>query len=355
MVAKGNTVLVIEHNKEIIEAATELIEIGPKAGKNGGQITFQGTPADFVKQEDTHGYFKNQNAGTEFTSESERKIEIQGVSRYTLQRNSLEIPVGGITALSGKSGIGKTTLVKDIIIPSIRNQKPVYCEQIAYPENYNNAHYFEAKKLRSHSATLLVSYLDFLKEIGKIFAENSKLKPKDFSYKTKTSQCPDCKGKGYVETSLDVTANAMETCESCQGQRYKPEILEYKIYNKNIAKVLNLDLHGFKVWLMQHGELEKLWEALEKLEEIGLGHLNLDQPIQSLSSGEKQRLLLLNWLLQGSKDVLYILDEPSTGLHYEDIDLLLKILKDLSIENDILVIDHNPYLLEKIGVGLELK
>ena len=116
-----------------------------------------------------------------------------------------------------------------------------------------------------------------------------------------------------------------------------------------------MDLHGFKAWLKEHGQLEKLWELPEKLQEIGLGHLNLDQPIQSLSSGEKQRLLLLNWLLQGSKDVLYILDEPSTGLHYEDIDLLLKILKDLSIENDILVIDHNPYLLEKIGIGLELK
>ncbi|WP_405198444.1 ATP-binding cassette domain-containing protein [Christiangramia sp. LLG6405-1] len=355
LVAKGNTVLVIEHNKEIIQAATELIEIGPKAGKYGGQITFQGTPEDFVKKESTHAYFKKQESGFHFTSDSERKIEIKGVSRYTLQRNFMEIPVGGITALSGKSGIGKTTLVKDIIIPSIRNRQPIYCEQIAYPENYKNAHYFEAKKLRSHSATLLVSYLDFLKEIGKIFAENSKLKTKDFSYKTKTSQCPDCKGKGYVETSLDVTANAVETCETCQGQRYKPETLEHRIYSKNIAEVLNLDLHGFELWLKQHGELEKLWKVLEKLQEIGLGHLNLDQPIQSLSSGEKQRLLLLNWLLQGSKDVVYILDEPSTGLHYEDIDLLLKILKDLSIENDILVIDHNPYLLEKIGIGLELK
>ncbi|WP_026915815.1 excinuclease ABC subunit A [Christiangramia portivictoriae] len=355
LVAKGNTVIVIEHHKKIIKAATELIEIGPLAGKNGGQITFQGTPADFLKQESTHAYFKKQEEAFEFTSEEKDYIKIRHLSRYTLQRDVLEIPVGGITALSGKSGIGKTTLVKDIIIPSIRHRKPFFCKDISFPENYTNAHYFEAKKLRAHAATLLVSYLDTLKELGKIFAEDSKLKPKDFSYKTKTSQCSDCNGKGYQETSLDVTANAVETCVTCKGQRYTQEILHHTKHQMNIAEVLALDLHGFKTWLEDHKKLEKLWLVLERLQKIGLGHLRLDQPIQSLSSGEKQRLLLLNWLLQGSEDMLFILDEPSTGLHYADIDLLFGILKDLSIKNDILVIDHNQYLLEKIGVGVELK
>jgi len=246
-------------------------------------------------------------------------------------------------------------LVKEVLIPSINTGKPVNCSSIKFPGKYAAAHYFESKKLRSHSKTLLVSYLDLLKDISKIFAEGSDLKAKNFSYKTKTSQCSNCKGMGYVETSLDVTANAIEECEVCHGQRYQAHILEHTIKSRNIAEVLSLNIEEFQEWLVEVNFSGQILQFLDQLKEIGLAHLRLDQPVQTLSSGEKQRLLLLNWLQDNASNELYILDEPSTGLHYADIDLLYTILEKLSKTNDILVIDHNPYLLEKIGVGVVLK
>ncbi|WP_372920526.1 AAA family ATPase, partial [Salegentibacter sp.] len=354
LIEKGNSVIVIEHNKEIILQADRLVELGPKAGKLGGFITYQGSPQDYLKQSDCHPFLKEPSKAIGLKGGKET-IFIRNLSRYTLMKEALEVPVGGITAISGKSGIGKTTLVKDILIPSIETDKPVNCESIKFPVKYAGAHYFESNKLRSHSKTLLVTYLDLLKVISKIFASETGLKPRDFSYKTKASQCPNCKGKGYLETSLDIAANAIEECEVCKGQRYQPNILEHKVASKNIAEVLAFNLNELKEWLKETKLPDKILHLLEQLEEIGLKHLHLDQPVQSLSSGEKQRLLLLNWLQDRATNTLYILDEPSTGLHYADIDLLFAILEKLSKDNDILVIDHNPYLLDKIGVGLVLE
>ncbi|MCM8570418.1 ATP-binding cassette domain-containing protein [Gramella jeungdoensis] len=353
LIEKGNTVIVIEHNKDIIIAADELVELGPRAGKLGGYITYQGSPQDFLKLADCHPYLKAPSKELEFKRGTEH-IFISQLSKYSLVKDWLEVPVGGITAISGKSGIGKTTLVKEILIPGIETGMPVNCENIEFPKEYAGAYYFESKKLRSHANTLLVSYLNLLKDISKVFANDTGLTARDFSYKSKSSQCPECKGKGYIETSLDVAANAIERCEVCKGSRYKRDILKHKVNFKNIAEVLGFNITELKEWLAGTSSPEKVQKLLGQLEDIGLGHLSLDQPVQSLSSGEKQRLLLLNWLQEKAGNMLYILDEPSTGLHYADIDLLYAILKDLSKENDILIIDHNPYLLKKIGVGIVL-
>ncbi|MGO3184389.1 MAG: ATP-binding cassette domain-containing protein [Aequorivita sp.] len=354
LIEKGNTVVVIEHNKEIILAADQLVELGPKAGKLGGFITYQGSTQDFLKQADCHPFLKAPPQVVKL-KEGKESIAIRKLFKHTLVREKLEVPVGGITAICGKSGIGKTTLVKDILIPSIETGQPVNCESIEFPKKYATAHYFEPKKLRSHENTLLVSYLDLLKDISKIFAAETGIKAKDFSYKTKSSQCPNCKGRGFIETSLDVAANVIEKCEVCKGQRYQPQILAYKVQSKNIAEVIALNILELKEWLKANKVPARIFQFLNQLEEIGLAHLSLDQPVQSLSSGEQQRLLLLNWLQNQTFDILYILDEPSVGLHYADIDLLYAILQKLSEANDILIIDHNPYLLEKIGVGVVLE
>ena len=354
LVGKGNTVVVIEHNKDIIQAADFLIQLGPQAGSMGGHITFQGTPQKFIDRNISHSYFRETGKAPPL-EKGEKCITINEVSRFSLRRKSLDIPIGGITALSGKSGIGKTTLVKDIIIPSIENNQPVYCEEINFPRNYTGAYYFERKILGVHSNTLLVSYLDFLKAVSKIFAKETGLKQDVFSYKTKSSQCQNCKGKGIVETSLDVVANAIEECVVCKGKRYRQEILEYRVESKNIAEVLSLNVLELTEWLENKKVPVRILQVLEQLRLIGLAHIKLDQPVKSLSSGEKQRLLLLKWLEDKGYDNLYILDEPSIGLHFEDIDLLYEILELLSKNNDILVIDHNPYLLSKIGVGVVLE
>jgi len=353
LVEKGNTVMVIEHNKEIIMAGDHLVELGPKAGKLGGYIQFQGTPQDFVNQPDTHPYLKNPSKKFAL-KEGKHCILIDKLSRHNLVKEKLEVPVGGITAIEGRSGIGKTTLVKDILIPSIQTGSPENCKSIQFPKEYHAAYYFESGKLRSYASTLLVDYLNLLKDISKTFVNETNLKSRDFSYKTKTSQCPNCRGKGFLETSLDVAASMVEKCELCNGQRYNKQILSHEVETRNIAEVLALNIKDLKEWGVKSKFPEKIIQFLNQLEEIGLAHLRLDQPVQSLSSGEKQRLLLLNWLQEENKNTLYILDEPSTGLHYADIDLLYAILKKLSKDNDILVVDHNKYLLEKIGVGMVL-
>lgn len=353
LIEKGNTVMVIEHSKEIILSADRLVELGPQAGKLGGYITYQGSPQEFLNQPHCHPYLKAPSKAVELKAGKDH-IAIKKLSKHTLVKDALEVPVGGITAISGKSGIGKTTLVREILIPSIQTGRAVNCESIKFPGKYEGAHYFEPKKLRSYSKTLLVSYMDLLKDISKIFAGESNLKAYDFSYKTKTSQCSNCRGRGYTETSLDVAANSIEKCEVCEGQRYQVHILEHTVQSKNIAEVLALNITELKEWLEEAKASSKAFRFLDELKEIGLAHLRLDQPVQSLSSGEKQRLLLLNWLQDQATNALYILDEPSTGLHYADIDLLYAILKKLSKENDILIIDHNPYLLGKIGVGVVL-
>ena len=354
LIEKGNTVVAIEHNKDIIHQADHIVQIGPKAGKFGGYITYEGNTKGLLEQSDCHPYLKSPSQKPNLR-DGDNHINIGKVAKHSLVRESIALPVGGITALTGKSGIGKTTLVKEILIPSIKKAQPVNCKRIDFPKKYKEIHYFEPKKLRSHAATLLVSYLDILKDISKIFATKTNLKAKDFSYKTKTSQCPNCKGKGYIETSLDIVANTIEKCEVCKAKRYQQHILEHSVENKNIAEVLALNILELKDWLKKLKLSAKTRQFLDQLKEIGLAHLSLEQPVQSLSSGEKQRLLLLNWLQEERSDVLYILDEPSTGLHYADIDLLYTILQKLGRGNDILIIDHNPYLLEKIGVGLILE
>jgi excinuclease ABC subunit A len=350
---KGNTVLVIEHDKSIIHAADHLVQMGPKAGELGGYITYQGSVKGLLKQADCHPFLKAPSKAVQLKTGTTH-INIRELAKHTLKKDALALPVGGITALTGKSGIGKTTLVKDILIPSIETKSPVNCGGIHFPKTYAGATYFESKKLRTYASTLLVSYLDLLKEVCKVFASETNHNSKDFSYKTKKSQCSNCNGKGVVETSLDITANAIETCEDCKGQRYQKKVLAHSVQTKNIAEVLAMNITELKVWFTCFKVSKNGFELLKNLEEIGLAHLCLDQTVQTLSSGEKQRLLLLNWLQDKPKNNLFVLDEPSTGLSYVDIDLLFEILEKLSIDNDILVIEHNLYLLEKIGVGFVL-
>ena len=353
LINKGNTVIVIEHDKSIIHAADHILHIGPKAGKLGGYITYQGNLEGLLEQADCHPFLKSPSKAMQL-KEGNTHINIRKLAKHTLEKDELALPIGGITALTGKSGVGKTTLVKDILIPSIKTCQPVNCGGLDLPKTYAGARYFEAKKLRTHANTLLVSYLDLLNDISKIFASETNLKLKDFSYKNKKSQCLNCKGTGFTETSLDIIANAIETCEDCNGQRYQKHILVYEVKVKNIAEVLAMDITELKTWFTNFELSINSSELMKSIEDIGLAHLSLEQTVQSLSSGEKQRLLLLNWLQDRPKNELFVLDEPSTGLHYADIDLLYDILEKLSIDNDILVIDHNPYLLEKIGVGLVL-
>lgn len=352
--AKGNTVIAIEHNKDLMRAADYLVQLGPKAGQEGGEITFKGKADAFFAQAGCHPFLKTAQKELQL-AKGERFIKLKDIDVYTLKRAELKIPVGGITAITGNSGVGKTTLVKEVLIPSIRQARPIFCSDVELSKEYTDAHYFEAAALRTHNNTLLADYLGLLSDLMKLFAKETGRKSKDFSYKNKASQCPNCNGVGTVETHLDISSKHIEQCSACKGKRYKDDILNLKVKDKSIADLLEFSINEISEWLKAFKVSPKTTTLLNRLKEIGLRHLSLNQPVRSLSSGEKQRMLLLNWLDAKSENQLYILDEPTTGLHFSDIDLLFDILKKLSKYNDILVIDHNPYLLEKIVVGLELK
>ncbi|WP_072317840.1 excinuclease ABC subunit UvrA [Sinomicrobium oceani] len=354
LVDKGNTVIVIEHHKAIIKAADHLVHIGPEAGSMGGEIVFQGSVAGYLASEVCHPYIKTKSSAVRLQP-GKAYIHIEGIARHRLQKARIDIPVGGITALTGKSGIGKTTLLKEVVMPGLQQHRPVHCKRIDFPKPYRGVHYFEPKKLQAYNSTLLVDYLDILKVITKVFAKETGSKAAYFSYKTKTSQCPHCLGSGIVETSLDVAARQVETCDVCKGKRYRDAVLEYTIDGKHIAAILAMNIAELSAWMAPYPGTAAVVRQLQTLCGIGLSHIRLDQTVKSLSSGEKQRLLLLRWLKDRTKDQLLILDEPSIGLHYTDIDLLYGVLQQLSAENDLIVIDHNPYLLEKIGVGLVLE
>lgn len=355
LVSKGNTVIVIEHHKEIILAADHLVQVGPKAGSMGGEITFQGTPSAYLSSPSDvcHPYIKSESRAVRFL-QGKAYIHVEGIERYGLKIAQINIPVGGISAITGKSGVGKTTLVKEVVMSSLLQHKPVYCNRIDFPKPYQDVHYFEPKKLQAYNNTLLVAYLDILNVITKVFAKEIGGRAQYFSYKNKSSQCPHCQGNGIVTTSLDIAATHIETCDVCKGQRYQDDVLAYTIRRKNIADILSLNVTELLEWMTPFAGTAKAVQQLQALSNVGLFHLRLDQRVQSLSSGEKQRLLLLDWLQNKTKNQLLILDEPSVGLHYADIDLLYGVLRTLSVHNDLLVIDHNPYLLEKIGVGVAL-
>lgn len=354
LVAKGNTVIAIEHHKDIIRTADHLVQIGPKAGTQGGRIVFQGNPAAYQVSGLCHPYIKAVSSPVAF-QQGEMHIHIKEVARYSLKKAQINIPLGGISAITGRSGVGKTTLVKEVIIPSLLQHKPVYCKQIDFPKSYQGVYYFEPKKLRTYNRTLLVDYLALLPGIAQVFARETGGKAKDFSYKTKTSQCANCQGSGVVSTPLDVAARHIEVCEVCGGKRYQKMILTHTIKGKHVADILGLSIRTFSEWFAAQAHTSTSIPLLQGLEDIGLDHLRLDQTVKSLSSGEKQRLLLFQWLQDKAKDHLLILDEPSIGLSYEDIDLLYRVLQQISMHNDLLVIDHNPYLLEKIGTGMLLE
>jgi excinuclease UvrABC ATPase subunit len=353
LIKKGNTVIVIEHNKAIIQAAKHLIQIGPKAGKEGGYITYEGKPEGLFEKYNCHPFLRTPTKPL-ILKEGTEHINLKNVNKHTLVKDELNIPISGISAITGKSGVGKTTLVKDILIPSINKGEPINCSAIHLPKTYKGAQYFESKRLLAHWNTLLVDYLNLLKDISKVFAKETNGKTKDFSYKTKSSQCPNCKGTGFVETSLDVTANHVEQCQTCRGKRFTEKVLSITVNGKTIADVFAFNLSELAIWLQDFKVSNKTIALIEQLTKIGLSHLNLDQPVRSLSSGEQQRLLLLNWLDDRATNQLYIFDEPSTGLHFSDIDQLMEILEELSRKNHVLVIEHNIYMLERIGIGLLL-
>ena len=361
---QGNTVIVVEHEEEIIKQADQIIDIGPKAGIHGGELIFQGNLNQLINSEEslTAKYLtgrldieipKRRRSWKEY-------IEIIGARENNLKNIDIKIPLNILTAITGVSGSGKTTLIKKILFPSLKKMFGGYSEKTGMLDkldgDFNRISAIEmvdqnpiGRSSRSNPATYVKAYDD----IRALFASQSlaKLrgyKPGYFSFNIEGGRCEECEGEGVVKIEMQFMADIFLTCENCNGKRFKEEVLDIKYREKDISDILHMTINE-AVEFFNSSEKpttteKKIVEKLKPLQDVGLGYLGLGQPSSTLSGGEAQRVKLAFFLSKGSNEspTLFIFDEPTTGLHFHDISKLLTALNALIEKgHSIIVIEHN--------------
>jgi excinuclease ABC subunit A len=364
----GNSVIVVEHDEEIIKASDEIIDIGPDAGEHGGELVFQGTFEELKTT--TRSYTaKYLTKRLSIPIPLHRRnwhnyIEIKRASEHNLKNIDVKIPLNVLTVITGVSGSGKSTLVKNILFPALKKRLGGYGEKAgSYHEIRGDLHTVKAleyidqnpigRSSRSNPATYLKAYDD----IRQLFATQSlaKLrgyKPGTFSFNIPGGRCEKCEGEGVIKVEMQFMADIYLKCDACHGKRFKEEVLEIKYKNKSIADILEMSvteaLNFFSEGTPSSTE-KKIISKLEPLKETGLGYLRLGQPSNTLSGGEAQRVKLAFFLSKGQaeKQTLFIFDEPTTGLHFHDIHKLLHALNALIEKgHSVVVIEHNSDIIK---------
>jgi excinuclease ABC subunit A len=359
----GNTVIVVEHEEDMMLHADEIIDIGPAAGKFGGEVVFQGK-FDALKKNDaslTTQYLTGIRTIPVPTKRrgGKNKISVIGAKEHNLKNVSVDFPLNRIVAVTGVSGSGKSTLVKEILYPGIRK----------YLGQYGD-HQGNVKRIEGDLATLAeielidqnpigkssrsnpVTYVKAFDDIRELFsrqnaAKHNGYKPGFFSFNVEGGRCEMCEGEGVVTVSMQFMADVHLLCESCGGSRYRQEALEVHYRDKNISDILNMDISSALAFFKESKDKleEKIIQKIQPLEDVGLGYLQMGQSSSSLSGGEAQRVKLASFLIKGaqkSNKTLFIFDEPTTGLHFFDIEKLLIAFNRLVDDgHSIIVIEHN--------------
>ncbi len=365
----GNTVIVVEHDEVIIKEADEIIDIGPYAGINGGELMFQGNYDDLIKSEKslTAKYLTNR---LKIDLPSRRRnwkeyIEITGARENNLKGVSVKFPLNTFTVVTGVSGSGKTSLVKNILYRALKKMFGGYGEKTGKFDNlygdYRRVSNIElvdqnpiGRSSRSNPATYVKAYDD----IRALFASQPLAKvrgykPGFFSFNIEGGRCEECEGEGVVKIEMQFMADILLKCESCDGKRFKDEVLDIKYNDKDINDILNMTINQtidfFNSSPKQSSAERKIIGKLKPLQDVGLGYLGLGQPSNTLSGGEAQRVKLAYFLSKGASEspTLFIFDEPTTGLHFHDISKLLKAF-DALIEkgHSVIVIEHNMEVIK---------
>ena len=332
---KGNTVIVVEHDPDVIKAADYIVDIGPKAGTKGGGIVFEGSYRDLLKAKTlTAEYMGRRLPIKSKPRTSSEFFETQKSSLHNLKNVSLRIPKGIFTVVTGVAGSGKSTLVNGVFAKEYKDS--IIIDQSAVSAN-----------LRSNPAT----FTGIMDEIRKLFASENKVSAGLFSYNSEGA-CEACKGRGYIETDLSFMDSVETLCEECGGKRFKQEVLVYKCNDKSIVNVLEMTIAEAIDFFTQ----KKIKHKLKHIVDVGLHYMTLGQPLDTLSGGECQRLKLAKELSKNGN--LYIMDEPTTGLHMSDITSILAIIEGLVDKgNTVVVIEHNLDVIRNadwiIDVGIE--
>ncbi|WP_395345475.1 ATP-binding cassette domain-containing protein [Levilactobacillus parabrevis] len=317
---KGNTVLVVEHNPAMISFADYVVEMGPQAGQGGGTVTFTGTYQELLDSDTLTGNWLRRPHEWGPERPVKQHLALRHITENNLQDVSVDVPLGVMTVISGVAGSGKSSLVTALK----QHLKEDYIDLAQTPVGIN---------IRSTPAT----YLGILDEIRKLFSQaNGRVGTSMFSYNGKGA-CPRCKGKGVTITNMAFMDPVVQTCELCHGKRYSEEALQYHYQDKTIAEVLQLSVTAAADFFQ---DTPKLARQLGNLDRVGLGYLTLAQPLTTLSGGELQRLKLAVEL--GKQGTVYLLDEPTAGLHLKDTARLMKLFNDLvAAGNSLIIIEHN--------------
>ncbi|RAU81472.1 excinuclease ABC subunit UvrA [Pontibacter arcticus] len=354
----GNTVIVVEHEEEMMKAADQLIDIGPEAGTGGGNLMFQGTFAEMIKADTYTGKYlsgKMEVSVPALRRKWRNAIEIVGARENNLKNLTVKFPLGVMTVVTGVSGSGKSTLVKKILYPAMQKLHGATSEATGKFDklqgDYGQIRHVEfvdqnpiGKSSRSNPVTYVKAY-DAIRTLyaDQPLAKARGFKPSHFSFNIEGGRCEVCQGEGQVKIEMQFMADIYLTCDSCHGQRFKQDVLDIKYKDQSISDVLDMtiaDSIGF------FSDQPKIVEKLKPLNDVGLGYIRLGQSSNTLSGGEAQRVKLASFLTKGAQphnsDILFIFDEPSTGLHFHDINKLLTSITAL-IENGntVVIIEHN--------------
>ena len=359
----GNTVIVVEHDEDIMKAADEIIDIGPEAGSYGGKVVATGTYEEILKSDSlTSGYLNGtlQIEVPEKRRTSKYYLEVIGARENNLKNIDVTIPLGIFSAITGVSGSGKSTLIKKIVYPALLKELGGYGEKAGqFTElkgkfsNIKHVEFVDQNPIGRSSRSNPVTYIKAYDDIRNLFA-NQKLskirnyKSKHFSFNVDGGRCETCKGEGEVTIEMQFMADVHLQCETCGGKRFKKEVLEVAFEDKNIDDILNMTIDDAIDFFEIHNE-GKIQRKLQPLQDVGLGYVQLGQSSSTLSGGEAQRIKLASFLVKGNtKDkALFIFDEPTTGLHFHDIKKLLKSFNELIEKgHSILVIEHNLDLVK---------
>jgi excinuclease ABC subunit A len=353
---QGNTVLVVEHDADMIKVADTIVDMGLGAGEQGGRVIFSGTLPELLQEPRslTAKYLRDELAipvPATRRKPTNQKLRVLGASEHNLKNVDVEIPLGLLAAVTGVSGSGKSTLVHDVIYAALKKTKGDWDRPVGAHRRLEGAEFVtdvvlvDQNPIGRTPRSNPVTYLKAFDPIRELFAQTKDARSRGltashFSFNVPGGRCEACEGEGEVKVEMQFLADVFVPCEHCEGKRFKPQVLEVKYRGRDIDQVLDMTVREALTFFSSS---PKVLRRLQVLDEIGLGYLRLGQPATTLSGGEAQRIKIAAHLSSHTGDrILYILDEPTTGLHFDDIaKLLAAFRKLLQAGHSLLVIEHN--------------
>ena len=364
----GNTVVVVEHDKDMMLAADYIVDMGPKAGRLGGEVVFQGTPAEMLKTHTLTSQYLNGQRAIEVPLERRKGngnvLRLVGAKGNNLKGVTAEFPLGTLICVTGVSGSGKSTLINDTLLPILSQhfyrslREPLAYERIEGIDNIDKVVAVDQSPLGRTPRSNPATYTGVFADIRSLFvnlpeAKIRGYKPGRFSFNVRGGRCEVCKGNGYKTIEMNFLPDVYVPCEACHGKRYNHETLEVRFKGKSIADVLDMTINQAVEFFEN---VPNILHKIKTLQDVGLGYIKLGQSSTTLSGGESQRVKLATELSKRDTGrTVYILDEPTTGLHFEDIRVLMDVLQQLvNRGNTVIVIEHNLDVIKVADYLIEM-